>query len=1656
MIQTGIESRVKIQDVISSQLPNFILDESPKTADFLKQYYISQEFQGGVVDIAENLDQYLNLDNLTPEIIADSITTTGITTIGADTIQVSSTKGFPNQYGLLKIDDEIVTYTGLTTNTFTGVTRGFSGISSYHTDLNEEELVFSTSTAAEHKDSSTVQNLSKLFLKEFYNKFKRTFAPGFENLKFDSNLNIGNFLKEIKSFYESKGTDDAIKILFRVLYGVDPRIINLEDYLFKPSSAEYLRRETVIVEGLEGAPIGLVGQSIKKIEKLNDPETQASVSEVEPFIRQGKQYNKFQLFVGYGGASLVEGNFKITPSSKSVVGVSSGASIVTVDSTIGFAQTGSIISGNNTISYTDKTINQFLDCSGVDEPIKPSDDVYSDETYFGYEDGDLTKKVVFRITGIISKFKQISENVNVSEGDIISIKNLGVKVLNPSIKDKKEVFANSWIYNTSSFFEVENIVSKSNVTLKTAIDRSTLKLGDYVEFVDRNNPGVVVYPSATDSQPYVSELDEANPLLVKLNDVDNLVFQSSDRWNLRRKLNKPLSNVRLSYTAFGSNAFQTGDLSSDVTNVYFDSDNGYAASNSLPSSKNLQFDNADNTESPAPFRENITAELNKVTFLDLQDLNTDTLKYRKIRVSDPTTNLLTGDEIYYEAYTGTGLGGSLGTKDPAPTFNQFGTGDSILNVGISTGSYFIEVLDNQLIKLYTSRSFITSGSGIELDYPKDNSGNPISGITHTFTLYSQRSDKVDPAKSFKKFPLTPNLKNGGVDTTIPGTIGKLINGVEIFNYKTNDKIFFGPLSKVNVLSGGDGYDVINPPLLEVSETVGTGASVQPCVKGKVVDALIGELPFDLDRVVSIGVTGGNGSGAVLEPIIGKRSREILFEPQPFNSDDNFGIGTADGDLTILTFKDRHNLLSGDRVIYNTLGNTSIGQTFADTGNPTQNLGIFASNQEYFVKVVNEKSVRFFRTQEQAFSEVLPDEAIQLANRTTGTQKLIVGSPNNTILGINILSQGEGYENRKLFVQPTGISTVFNQITFENHNFKDGDKIVYEHVGTIISGLSTAPNQQYIVTRVDSKSFKLSDAGIGGTSLLNYNQNIFVDLQSTGIGTQTFKYPDIEAFVEYVGVTTGTVIQGTNTQVVANITPIVRGEISDVYLHEKGAGYGSSILNFENNPIVTIKNGSAARLPELIPIIDKNTGGISSITVDAIGGGYFSTPDVEVIGEGSGAKLNPIIDFQTGSFREVEIINAGIGYSESTTSIRVTPSGNGAVISTNVRELHVNNTLKYGEEFLKDDSGKVKTSRLEEHNGILQNVVTAYSNDTFKDDGTKVSGIIGWAYDGNPIYGPYGFVDPEKKTTERKLLVSGYEFTNSVVDRPPLSQKLFIEDYEFTNNGDLDEHNGRFEINEDYPNGVYAYHATGIIQNGYFTPVFPYFIGDKYRSKVEKDNYNIDQSFDFQNSDLRRNTLPYNVSENTAGNDFLTEANEIQRQKIEIESVESGTVNSLEIVESGTNQKVGDVLSFNNDGTQGDGLVAKVDSIKGEPISNHATNVLKYNDAVITKENNDTLRITPVDNHNLANGDLVVLSGLTSSLSNVNGSYNIGVSSVTGTLQVAIGATTVVSDTLEIYTDLASKVSIGNSIVIGIETCKVLNVYDQPNVITIQRFLMMKI
>ena len=333
MIQTGFETRIKVQDIVSNQLPNFILDESPKTIDFLKQYYISQEYQGGPTDLSSNLDQYLNLDNLTPEVIVDSTITTSSATNSDSIINVSNTKGFPKEYGLLKINNEIISYTGITTNSFTGCIRGFSGVTSYGSNFDKEEIIFSESSSESHNLNSSVKNLSSLFLKEFYKKFKTSFAPGLENNNFVSSLNVGTFLKEIKSFYQSKGTNESFRILFEILYGESPTIINLEEKLIKPSFAEYRRREVAVAKVISGEGSLLKGQGLFK----ENSNISASISEISPFKIDDEIFYKLSLFVGYDEDSDIQGRFLPTTNSKCTENIAVNGSVVNVDSTIGYA-----------------------------------------------------------------------------------------------------------------------------------------------------------------------------------------------------------------------------------------------------------------------------------------------------------------------------------------------------------------------------------------------------------------------------------------------------------------------------------------------------------------------------------------------------------------------------------------------------------------------------------------------------------------------------------------------------------------------------------------------------------------------------------------------------------------------------------------------------------------------------------------------------------------------------------------------------------------------------------------------------------------------------------------------------------------------------------------------------------------------------------------------------------------------------------------------------------------------------------------------------------------------------------------------------------------------------------------------------------------------
>jgi hypothetical protein len=126
----------------------------------------------------------------------------------------------------------------------------------------------------------------------------------------------------------------------------------------------------------------------------------------------------------------------------------------------------------------------------------------------------------------------------------------------------------------------------------------------------------------------------------------------------------------------------------------------------------------------------------------------------------------------------------------------------------------------------------------------------------------------------------------------------------------------------------------------------------------------------------------------------------------------------------------------------------------------------------------------------------------------------------------------------------------------------------------------------------------------------------------------------------------------------------------------------------------------------------------------------------------------------------------------------------------------------------------------------------------EQDNTKHSPVIGYAFDGYPIYGAYGYKNTDGTGGIARMRTS-YQLKNmtSRTDGPAIDGQYpigcFLEDFEFVSgSGDLDEHNGRFCITPEYPSGTYAYFVT-IDEN--LDPAYPYTMGPTYYGVVTAGN-----------------------------------------------------------------------------------------------------------------------------------------------------------------------------------------------------------------------------
>jgi hypothetical protein len=123
------------------------------------------------------------------------------------------------------------------------------------------------------------------------------------------------------------------------------------------------------------------------------------------------------------------------------------------------------------------------------------------------------------------------------------------------------------------------------------------------------------------------------------------------------------------------------------------------------------------------------------------------------------------------------------------------------------------------------------------------------------------------------------------------------------------------------------------------------------------------------------------------------------------------------------------------------------------------------------------------------------------------------------------------------------------------------------------------------------------------------------------------------------------------------------------------------------------------------------------------------------------------------------------------------------------------------------------------------------------DDANHSPLLGFAKDGFPIYGPYGYTQAFDPTSQIKRMGTSYRLKQSAsrLKGPTFSDSpsgTFIQDYEYVSSlGDLDDHNGRNCVTPEFPNGTYAYFTTMSSGN---EADYPYIVGDTYYGKVSGD------------------------------------------------------------------------------------------------------------------------------------------------------------------------------------------------------------------------------
>ena len=366
--------------------------------------------------------------------------------------------------------------------------------------------------------------------------------------------------------------------------------------------------------------------------------------------------------------------------------------------------------------------------------------------------------------------------------------------------------------------------------------------------------------------------------------------------------------------------------------------------------------------------------------------------------------------------------------------------------------------------------------------------------------------------------------------------------------------------------------------------------------------------------------------------------------------------------------------------------------------------------------------------------------------------------------------------------------------------------------------------------------------------------------------------------------------------------------------------------FPKTPEITVTSGRNASIRAIV-----TNGKVTSLVIDNPGEFYSSPPIVSIRdrkGKGRFANFEAIVDID-GDITGFNKIEEGSFYTQENIEVVIIPVGSGAVGTPLLKEWNKN---RY--ESLKSD--------LDTENGYLfanTNVKYGYGyghvanpktlrvtlNDNIDSTGSEPaskthSPIIGFAYDGNPIYGPFGYTNPLNSQSSISRMTSSYSLKGNRTGGPEIVDYqlgFFTNDYEYIHkSGSLDENNGRYCVTPDFPEGTYAYFLT--IDNTQ-EPQFPYFVGKNFYSLPVDSNYNSDIS----QSEIPKSAKRLNSSGITNNGEGLIAF---------VSEVKSGTVDSLQVDDSSANFSPNSRVRFDNSDTEGRDVEAIVSSVNGKSVN----------------------------------------------------------------------------------------------------------------------------